>query len=184
MCIRTGVTCPGYRDPLTLIFRVENQKVSHKVQASETDEKRVVDRTTGDFMSNQCVWPACEDNRLAIHITHTLEDRAIGFFATNYVLDGFLNYLSMAYNTWPASAALSESIISLGIAGLSNTEKSSEGMCEARRRYAIALRLTNTALADPTQVKTDQILMAVLLLALFEVRFMFKASTYALKHID
>jgi hypothetical protein len=85
------------------------------------------------------------------------------------VLDGFLNYLSMAYNSRPASAALLESMISLGVAGLSNTGKSPEVMSAARRRYAIALRLTNTALADPTQVKTDQTLMAVLVLALFEV---------------
>jgi hypothetical protein len=79
LCTRTGVKCPGYRDPSTLIFRAENEKISRKVQASETNEKRVAVRTIVDFTSDQCVWPAYEHNSPEIHITHTVEDRAIGF---------------------------------------------------------------------------------------------------------
>jgi hypothetical protein len=117
-----------------------------------------------------------EDNYLLeTNVTQSLKELSMAFYWTNYVLpnptstNGYLDYLSILYSKRPTSAALSEVITSLGMAGISNLRKSSEIMVEARRSYATALRLTNTALADPTQVKTDETLMAVLLLAFYEV---------------
>lgn len=62
---------------------------------------------------------------------------------------------------------LAEVIIALGI--LTLPRKTSASCLAARCRYSRALRLITQALEDPVEAKSDGVLMAVILLGLFEV---------------
>ena len=63
---------------------------------------------------------------------------------------------------------LAEIIVALGI--LTLPERSSASVSASRMRYTKALRLTNRALQDSDTARTDETLLAVVLLGLYEVR--------------
>jgi hypothetical protein len=109
-----------------------------------------------------------------------VEDQATCFFFQNYILDDFIGYYSYApsvYSTLPAGCALTEAITSLGMAGIANSKKDTRLMINANIKYTSALHTINAALRDPYESRTDQTLVAVMLLGLFEVcHFIFNVS--------
>lgn len=116
-----------------------------------------------------------------------LSEIAIHFFLHTYSAAGFefadhIHPLSLPSQN--GASPLSASIISVGMAGLSNTKKAPRIMIEARRQYVMALNMTNKALRDPSQARTDSTLAAVVLLGMFEVsasqRERFQVSNYHL----
>jgi hypothetical protein len=106
-------------------------------------------------------------------LSYPVEEQATYFFFQNYALDdfkGYYSYLPSVYSTLPAGSALSEAITSLGMAGIANSKKDTRLMINANFKYTSALYNVNAALRDPEEAKTDQTLVAVMLLGLFEVR--------------
>jgi len=66
--------------------------------------------------------------------------------------------------------AMQASIVAVSLAMLSRVRKSKSLRHAARKEYASALNLLNTALGDMEEAKTNQALGAVVLLAVYEVR--------------
>ncbi|GMG48406.1 unnamed protein product [Aspergillus oryzae var. brunneus] len=62
-----------------------------------------------------------------------------------------------------------QSLVAVGLAGLSNIKKSTELMTKATGEYTQALHLINCTLKDGTQCKSDATLAATMLLGMFEV---------------
>jgi hypothetical protein len=108
------------------------------------------------------------------------EDQATCFFFRNYVLDnpplnnGSFQYLSDIYSSEEVRPALGDCVAALGMVGLSNFWKATNIMVKATLKYNSALRLISTQLRDPKQAKSDQTLVAVMLLGLYEVMSYFK----------
>lgn len=94
------------------------------------------------------------------------------------------------YNTWPGAfwaasstsnlfvsegtssqQAMKASIISVGMAMLSRVTKSQPLKVLAERQYGSALKSTNLALSNEVEAKDNATLATVIILALFEVRF-------------
>ncbi len=65
---------------------------------------------------------------------------------------------------------LRQTVICLGKAGLAIQTGSVQTKMAAETDYAAALRLTNMALSDAVEAKSDQTLLTVMLLAFYEVR--------------
>lgn len=63
---------------------------------------------------------------------------------------------------------LTDAVLALGLAGLSNY-RHGRTMLDANMRYTRAVKTISASLANVDQAKDDQILIAVLLLGLFEV---------------
>ena len=81
-----------------------------------------------------------------------------------------LDYLSSVIDHATKRNILAEAIIALGILTLpTKTRVSWEA---ARCRYSRALRFTNKALADAEQAKSDEALMAVILIGLYQVSWL------------
>ena len=107
------------------------------------------------------------------------EAQASCFFFSRYILNnadstlrrGYLNFLPDICAKEPTGSALSNIVTSLGLACLSNQRKDPGTMTVAVSKYTEALRLINAALMDPTQAKSDQTLISVMLLSLFEARW-------------
>jgi hypothetical protein len=117
---------------------------------------------------------ATPDSNLIPPLVSPLEERATCFFFKNYVLmqgttQGHMDYLPALVAEIPRSEALCAAVSAVGTAGIAIARRSSEAMTLARSRYGSALKLTNAALADCVQCKPDHSLMAVLILALYEV---------------
>ncbi len=77
-----------------------------------------------------------------------------------------LDFTSFIIDHATMRSSLAEVVIALGI--LTLPRKTDASSMAARLRYARSLRLTNRALRDSFGVKSDEVLMAVILLSFFE----------------
>lgn len=78
-----------------------------------------------------------------------------------------LDFTSFVIDNAAMRSTLAEIVIALGI--LTLPRKTDASCMASRLRYARALRLTNRALRDEIEAKSDEVLMAVILLSFFEV---------------
>jgi len=114
----------------------------------------------------------------------TLEDQAICFFFSNYILTddepryGSFQYIRDIYNSERVGTALSEILVALGLAGLSTLWRAPDIMLSAHKKYSSAVRLINLHLSDNNELKSDQTFVAVLALSLYEVRLSFPFFDY------
>jgi hypothetical protein len=112
----------------------------------------------------------------SIELGTSAEDQAASFFFRNYVLEdhqyhnGNFQYLTEIYGKEEVGDCLADSVVALGMVGLSNFWKASSIMTNAHSKYNSALRLISSRLRDVDEAKSDQTLVTVMLLGLYEVR--------------
>ena len=101
-------------------------------------------------------------------------DQAISFFFTSRVngpsesCKQVYKYLPNFYNA-DRRSALSHIMTAVGLAGLSSYRSAPALMSLACSHYSLALSSVGSALRDPMQAKTDQTLLTVHLLGVYEV---------------
>ncbi|KAJ5610633.1 hypothetical protein N7510_007352 [Penicillium lagena] len=165
-CQRARFSCPGYRDPQQLQFRDESLAVRARVHA---ENQELHSRAT--TVNNTCtVSPRSIPSPLA---ESSIRDESVCFFFRYYVLNDLYDIpihpsVSQMADLAAVSPAVSGALAAVGLASLSNIRKSAGLMITANKVYTEALRLTGTALHNPT---SDATLAAVLLLNMFEVCF-------------
>ena len=107
-----------------------------------------------------------------------LEDQATSYFFNNYLSCNYSSKYSMnacsfvlpiLHQQHSSFGVLPKIIDAIGLACISNVKRSQEMMVAARQRYNRALRAINFAIQDSSTVSTDQTLIAVMLLSMFEV---------------
>ena len=176
------------------MFRNETSKVVTKAKAGsacangklvpstsligQARDNAVPDRAT-DFS----VAPAQTIERAATAIRSLsvpLEDEATYYFFHNFVSVDYTSHYSMNayYSVLPtlhrqdsSFGVLPKIVNAIGLATISNMKHSPEVMVAASQRYAGALRAINSSIQNSSSATTDQTLMAVMLLGVFEVYF-------------
>ncbi|TAQ91109.1 hypothetical protein B7494_g534 [Chlorociboria aeruginascens] len=112
------------------------------------------------------------DLNFLFDLSTSAEEQATSFFFRNYVLDDkatkHFEYLLDVYSNEIIGNALSETIMALGMAGLSNFWRDPKIMVNAQCKYNSALRLISSRLRDIEEAKADQTLISVMLLGLYE----------------
>lgn len=104
----------------------------------------------------------------------TIEDNAFNYFIYNFVKTptgpsrGYFAYIEDMFRDGSLDDALRAAITASGLAGKATTSKSSQLMAKARREYAIALQRINAALRSPAESLKDTILLAIIIIAVFE----------------
>ena len=82
---------------------------------------------------------------------------------------GNYQYLSTIYSDQPVGTPLRQAIAAIGLAGLSNFWKAPNIMAQANKAYATALQMVNVSLGDIEEAKSDQTVVTIMLLGLYEV---------------
>ena len=101
-----------------------------------------------------------------LSISPTIDERATGFFFTNYIIDmGNCPGNSVGYGI---DDNLANCMKAVGLAALASAAHAPELIKEARKRYLSAIRLTNAALGSFVDAKKDSTLLAIMLLSIFE----------------
>ena len=109
-----------------------------------------------------------------------LEDEATHYFFHNFVSDDYSSVYSMnAYSSVlpilhrqdSSFGVLPKIVNAIGLASISNMKHSPEVMVAASQQYAGALRAINSSIQNSSSATTDQTLMAIMLLGVFEVYF-------------
>ena len=104
-----------------------------------------------------------------------LEDQSTYYFFHNFVsndpttLTAYSHVLPTLYGQKSSFSTLPKIIDAIGLAGISNMKHAPELMVAAGQKYARVLRAINASIQDPKEASTDQTLIAVMLLSLFEV---------------
>lgn len=78
-------------------------------------------------------------------------------------------YLPLIYESQIIDTTLEDTITALGLVGLGNTKGSSQALMAAHAKYAKALSAINSKLQKPKDAVSDQVLVTVLLLGVYEV---------------
>lgn len=139
--MKAGLTCSGTRDPKQLVFRDESQTVVQKAIMSK-------------FRQRQIDLP--------------VDVRARNLFFSRYVTGNTRAFEYMQSFASDTSQHLEASIDAVSLAHFSVKANSSRIMDKARRKYVLALQLTNQILQVPEQATKDVTMLAILLLDLFE----------------
>lgn len=107
-----------------------------------------------------------------------LEYEATCYFFHNFVCDdpssrystnAYAQMMPTLYREDSSFGVLPKIVDAIGLAGISNVKHSPELMAAAGRKYAGVLRAINASIQDSKKATTDQTLIAVILLGLFEV---------------
>jgi hypothetical protein len=111
------------------------------------------------------------------------EDQALCFFFGNYVSGsdmlntcGNYQYLSAIYANQPVGKSLRQAVASIGLAGLANFWSAPNIMAQSNSAYCSALQLVNSGLGNIEEAKSDQTLVAIILLGLYEVQDKFPVT--------
>lgn len=157
-CVRAGCECTGYRDPSTIRFHDESQRLRERAGIRDEDESTIL------------VPP---DSSIAT-VRVPINDRAAGFIITHYVHGGSSQQagsLAFLINLLPGDrgSLLTPAVHALGLASMANIHRSPRLVLAARAEYSVALSATNTALQDSGRCQTDATVAAVMLLAMYGV---------------
>jgi hypothetical protein len=87
-------------------------------------------------------------------------------FLTGY---RYFNHCQELLNEDVIGSVLKRSIIASGLAIEANAKRDSRLLVHARRNYALALSKINYALRSPAEAVKDSVLLAIIVLAVFEV---------------
>lgn len=187
--MRAGRTCHGYRDPVDVLFRDESKVLSVRRQRAKEAEVVTPDPKplpivefipeidfSQDLILSQTYQPL-PPLTVSFGLGTSPEEQASCFFFQNYVSDTdtsltpscSFQYLADIYKSEPIGVGLADTIASLGLAGLANFWKAPSIMASACIKYNTAMRTISSQLRDMEQAKTDQTLMAIMLLGLYEV---------------
>ena len=107
------------------------------------------------------------------NLVPTIDERAVNFFFSNHVTGlnassrGFIDQVQ-DFPDHDLGDNLMTSIKAVGLAGFSIAAKAPELMREAKKNYTVAVRLLNSALQSPVEVKKDSTLLAIMILGIFE----------------
>lgn len=134
-----------------------------------------------DLAMNFSAAPARTAERTTVAIRNLsvpLEYEATCYFFHNFVCDdpssrystnAYAQMMPTLYRQDSSFGVLAKIVDAIGLASISNVKHSPELMAAASRKYAGVLRAINASIQDSTKATTDQTLIAVILLGLFEV---------------
>jgi hypothetical protein len=169
-----------------VIFHNESEKVVRKFKAKEAKDRSKKDASKASLPAT--ISPEVDESVLdqslevvqyQTHVSNftllpTIEDRATGFFVTNFVVNtdgkspGRLDYLSEIYRDQTLDEGLLSSMRAVGFAGYAHATQAPVLLYNARQQYAQALKHTNNALQSPEDATKDTTLLSILVLGIFE----------------
>ena len=185
------------------MFRNETSKVMTKAKAESARANgklvpsmsligKAQDSAVPDRVTDFSVAPAQTIERAATAIRSLsvpLEDEATYYFFHNflsgdhnsdYSRNAYSSVLPVLHRQDSSFGVLPKIVNAIGLATISNKKHSPEVMVAASQRYAGALRAINSSIQNSSSATTDQTLIAVMLLGVFEVYFTLKAHLHFL----
>ena len=115
-----------------------------------------------------------------------LEDEATFYFFHNFVSEettgvtAYSHLLPTLYRQNSSFSALRKIVDAIGLASIANVKHAPELMVAAGQNYARVLRAITASIQDSKEASTDQTLIAVMLLGLYEVLHYLKMILYLL----
>ena len=113
-----------------------------------------------------------------------LEDEATSYFFHNFVPEDpfslalYSKVLPVLYRQESTFGTLPKIVDAIGLAGISNMKHAPNLMVTASQKYARVLRVITASIQDSKEASSDQTLVAIMLLGMFEVNTRDKTKIY------
>ena len=143
---------------------INDRSISPGSKASTSSSEQDTEDTLTLIPQNQT--PAPVYTYSFSSLAPTIDERATGFFFTNYIVDEDGRPGSSV--SYAIDDNLAGCMKAVGLAALASAAHAPELIKEAKKQYLSAIQLTNKALGSPVRVKKDSTLLAILLLSIFE----------------
>lgn len=168
-CVKTGRTCPGYRNVVDLMFHDESAKVEKRSKGKPSRSAAAPAPIEGSI-ATQSLAPFKLTN---VVVYQPWDDLGVQFFMSNYVgrdpAVSQLHYLPDFYGQLGyAALSLKKTIVASGLAGYARTARRPDLIEQSTRTYIAAIRDINTALSSPQHAVDDTTLMSIVMAAMFE----------------
>lgn len=193
-CVRAGSRCDGYRDENFIAFRDQTAETLEKIPPSYGKSSRLISRhgnngvsVTPERSQQAEVYQSNErpDHDPWFRMAVAPEDQALHFFFHHYIIlrsrsgPGHPDCLSIIYTRATRPGYLADLINAIGMVSLAYLRNAPAFTHAASQTLSRALRDIHVALGDPTEAVSDQMLVAVMLLALYEVSLIYLWIMYA-----
>ncbi|KAH8696321.1 hypothetical protein BGW36DRAFT_297609 [Talaromyces proteolyticus] len=174
-CLKAHYSCPGYQDRWTVMHRSQNEQFARRIRATNSiKHKRKYGSILWHYTEPQ--EDACTGHNsrpMAFPSSPVTIDEAVAFFLHNYVLKhGEIANAHLTHQQMINSTRSSEAVLlgmgAVGMASLANIRNSKGLRIMATREYTSTLHLTTVSLQDSTLCKSDETVIAVVLLGMFE----------------
>lgn len=171
------VQCPGYRNLDDVLFRDESERIIGKAHRIEQSQQILANsarppvgsgRGSGSEPLTSPVFPPS----IPYPLSQPINELGANFFFAKYT---FNEPLFQEYHDWLTQSysedgqVLQAAIKAVGMAGIANVSYAPHIASKSKEQYCKALAGMNQLLRDPVRAVADTTLMAVILLALFEV---------------
>lgn len=176
-CEKASRECGGYRNAVDMMFLDETEIVSKKMKADLSIQQSMLSK---DSLSPPApIKPASIPRQIArtfATLPPELESQATTVFYTYFALDKQSNESKSTLfatvspdSPLPGARALYHSMVALGLASMAIHTSADSGLSEhAEAQYLTAISALSPAVSSPTEVKSDQTLLAVMVLTIFE----------------
>ncbi|KAF2748431.1 hypothetical protein M011DRAFT_441845 [Sporormia fimetaria CBS 119925] len=176
-CADKNFICPGYDNPLDRYFQDETRHVQARVTEAKTkalaarDEREA--RETYVRAQRALLRYVQQPHHVGDPLLNSLAEQGLTYFMGHLALGAEKPSMSLSavpehLPTHGFHPLLATAMTALGLVGISHIYRDLTLKAESLKWYLRALRLTNTAISSPADVKTDTTLMATLLLRIYE----------------
>ncbi|KAL4875465.1 hypothetical protein BJY04DRAFT_224025 [Aspergillus karnatakaensis] len=176
-CTRAGSKCDGYRDQNSLNFRDQTAQTLSKPQYCSHNRRPVT-----SFHENPAVFTDSARRQQALEpdndpwraISVPPQQLALSFYFYHYLMSGsgpalsHPDCVSIVHAGAREGGYIADLIKAVGMASLAYVQNAPSLTRIGGQMYSEALRHIRVALADPVEAASDQLLVAVMLLVLYE----------------
>ncbi|KAK2765133.1 hypothetical protein FQN54_008832 [Arachnomyces sp. PD_36] len=182
-CIRTGRNCPGYLDVFDLALRDGTSQVQKKYRSPQLENPVRTSDLAGLLSGAGRVsnspngnWDPSATISLRDMPAPSIEELAMGFFLNRIAGPlrdprsqwGFMGYIPSAYSRAPCGSPLSVATATFALVLFSVYFCRTAALDAAQRLFPKVVTLTQDAIQDPVESKSNETLMTVILMALYE----------------
>ncbi|PWY72183.1 hypothetical protein BO94DRAFT_252030 [Aspergillus sclerotioniger CBS 115572] len=184
-CLRAGAECTGFRDVHSLRFRNQSAQVIRKANTAQASDSPVATvrkhqpgSDTSDERQQGLIHSWVQQSMHKLYATPSLpcrDQQPLQFFIHHYISEyaalsyGRRSSFQSIYSQAPAHGYLSNVVQAVGMASLANLHHSPHFRQAAFKRYSSVLRGIRLALTEPNHTVSEQLLVTVMLLNLFEI---------------
>ncbi|KAL2829392.1 hypothetical protein BJY01DRAFT_124711 [Aspergillus pseudoustus] len=184
-CKRAGKECSGYRDEKSVVFRNENERIIRRVEAAKgqalvKEQTPSTEPETSSVSGHDFSGTNAQDlvpvlARPMSITARDIDDQGLLFFAYNFssapLFDGSFTkqYQKTLFEEVEFDASLRNSIISIGLAAVSNVNRDPALLSQARRRYGVTLKEVRQIIGNLSYPNVSRLLRMILMLAIFEM---------------
>ena len=180
-CKRAGKPCGGYRDLSSLMFRSENERAA-QLSAEAKAKSRARRRLDAlDSISTKADAVESQTSSSIVAISTPLEDQGLRFFINRFVtpmpirVGGHLQVHNVQDSPFfrhiNYDPNIRDAVVSVGLAAIANVNRDSSLRILSREKHAQVIKAVREAVSDPTQANPDRTFPLIVMLSLYEVRY-------------